>query len=86
LRLVFSLTDFLILCVVVGITDVHDIALILKKHTLPMKLFSCMLFNELEIFNPQDQLPFAYVRDMMTPKVRIHMFESVIFNTITNEY
>lgn len=45
-----------------------------------------MLFNELEIFNPWVQFPFAYVRDMMTPKVRIHMFESAIFNTITTEY
>lgn len=66
--------------------DVPDTALILRKHTLPMKLFSCLLFNELEIFNPRDQLPFAYVRDMMTPKVRIHMFELAMFNTITNEY
>lgn len=56
-------------------SDVADTALILRKHTLPIKLFSCMLFNELEIFDPRDQLPFAYVGDMMTPKVRIHMLE-----------
>lgn len=67
-------------------SDVPDTALILRKHTLPTKLFSCLLFNELEIFNPRDQLPFAYVRDMMSPKVRIHMFETAMFNTITNEY
>jgi hypothetical protein len=81
-----TVTDFFILCVIVGMTDVPDTALILRKHTLPTKLFSCLLFNELEVFNPRDQLPFAYIGDMMNPKVRIHMFESAMFNTITNEY
>ena len=68
MRLVLSVTNFLILCVVVGITDVVDTALILRKHTLPMKLFFCLLFNELEIFDPRDKFPFSYVRDMMNPK------------------
>lgn len=73
------------MCVFVGIIDVPNTTLILRKHTLPMKLFSCLLFNELAIFNPRDQLPFGYVRETMTPKVKIHMFESTIFNTITND-
>lgn len=67
-------------------SDVPDTALILRKHSLPTNLFSCLLFNEIQVFNPRDQLAFAYVRDMMNPKVKIHMFESAIFNTITNEY
>jgi hypothetical protein len=67
-------------------SDVPDTALILRKHSLPTNLFSCLLFNEIQVFNPRDQLAFAYVRDMMSPKIKIHLFESAIFNTITNEY
>eukprot|EP01018_Ginkgo_biloba_P016186 Gb_10234 [translate_table: standard] len=67
-------------------SDVPDTALIIRKHSLPTNLFSCLLFNELQVFNPRDQLAFAYVRDMMNPKVGIHMFEANVFNTITNEF
>jgi hypothetical protein len=79
-----TVTDFA--HVIVDMTDVPDTALILRKHNLPTNLFSCLLFNELQVFNPRDQLAFAYVRDMMSPKVSIHMFDVKIFNTITNEY
>lgn len=67
-------------------SDVPDTALILRKHNWQTNLFSCLLFNELQVFNPRDQLAFAYVRDMMRAKVGIHMFDVNIFNTITNEY
>ncbi|CAN6446305.1 unnamed protein product [Victoria cruziana] len=67
-------------------TDVPDTALILRKHGIKSNLFSCLLFNELEAFNPRDQLSFAYVRDLMKPKIKINMFEAEIFEQIAMEY
>ena len=46
-------------------TDNPDTTLIMGKHIRLTNLFSCMLFNELQVFNPWDQLAFAYVRDMI---------------------
>ncbi|PIN06922.1 hypothetical protein CDL12_20517 [Handroanthus impetiginosus] len=67
-------------------SDVPDSALILRKHSATTNLFSCLLFNELEAFNPRDQLPFAYVRDKMSPKLNINMFEVEVFEQVTIEY
>ncbi|XP_073061281.1 alkaline ceramidase TOD1-like [Primulina eburnea] len=67
-------------------TDVPDSALILRRHGLATNLFSCMVFNELEAFNPRDQLPFAYVRDRMKPKLNLNMFEVEVFEQIAVEY
>lgn len=66
--------------------DVPDTALIIRRHGLKSNLFSCLLFNELEAFNPRDQLAFAYVRDFMIPKIDINMFESEVFEHIAMEY
>lgn len=63
-----------------------DTAIIIKKHGLAGDLFSCLLFNELEAFNPRDQLAFAYVRDQMSPKVSVNMFEVEVFEQIGVEY
>ncbi|KAG8385286.1 hypothetical protein BUALT_Bualt03G0026200 [Buddleja alternifolia] len=67
-------------------TDVPDSALILRKHSVSTNLFSCLLFNELERFNPRDQLPFAYVRDKMKPKLKMNMFEVEVFEQVAIEY
>lgn len=67
-------------------TDVPDTALIVRKHGLRSNLFSCLLFNELEGFNPRDQLAFAYIRDLMFPKIGVHMFEVETFEQIAIEY
>ncbi|KAL1560442.1 putative hexosyltransferase MUCI70 [Salvia divinorum] len=67
-------------------SDVPDSALILRKHSVPTNLFSCLIFNELEGFNPRDQLPFAFVRDKMRPKLRLNMFEVEVFEQIAIEY
>ncbi|KAI3456009.1 hypothetical protein Pfo_012672 [Paulownia fortunei] len=67
-------------------TDVPDSALILRKHSVATNLFSCLLFNELEAFNPRDQLPFAYVRDKMNPKLNLNMFEVEVFEQVAIEY
>ncbi|XP_020097774.1 uncharacterized protein LOC109716646 [Ananas comosus] len=67
-------------------TDVPDTALIIRRHSLASNLFSCLLFNELEAFNPRDQLAFAYVRDLMSPKIKINMFEVEVFEHIAVEY
>ncbi|KAE8720017.1 hypothetical protein F3Y22_tig00109923pilonHSYRG00121 [Hibiscus syriacus] len=67
-------------------TDVPDSALILRKHGVTSNLFSCLLFNELEAFNPRDQLGFAFVRDKMNPKLKLNMFEVEVFEKIVVEY
>ncbi|XVF40144.1 hypothetical protein PTKIN_Ptkin01aG0087500 [Pterospermum kingtungense] len=67
-------------------TDVPDSALILRKHGMGSNLFSCLLFNELEAFNPRDQLGFAFVRDQMNPKLKLNMFEVEVFEQIVVEY
>ncbi|CAO2209472.1 unnamed protein product [Urochloa humidicola] len=67
-------------------SDVPDTAIIIRRHSLASDLFSCLLFNELEAFNPRDQLAFAYVRDQMSPMVSINMFEVEVFEHIAVEY
>ncbi|XP_030441761.2 alkaline ceramidase TOD1-like [Syzygium oleosum] len=67
-------------------SDVPDSALILRRHTPASNLFSCLLFNELNAFNPRDQLAFAYVRDLMSPKPKLHMFDVEVFEQVVLEY
>ncbi|KAJ9135872.1 hypothetical protein P3X46_032998 [Hevea brasiliensis] len=67
-------------------SDVPDSALILRKHGPSSNLFSCLMFNELEAFNPRDQLAFAYIRDHMNPKLRLNMFEVEVFEQVALEY
>lgn len=66
--------------------DVPDSALILRKHGLGSNLFSCLVFNELEAFNPRDQLAFAFVRDKMKPNLKLNMFEVDVFEQVSLEY
>nr|XP_004293575.2 PREDICTED: uncharacterized protein LOC101304546 [Fragaria vesca subsp. vesca] len=67
-------------------SDVPDSAVILRKHGLRSNLFSCLLFNEMEAFNPRDQLAFAYVRDLMSPRLKLNMFPVEVFEQIAVEY
>ncbi|KAM3348075.1 hypothetical protein ACQJBY_021779 [Aegilops geniculata] len=67
-------------------SDVPDTAIIVRRHGSASDLFSCLLFNELEAFNPRDQLAFAYVRDQMSPRVSINMFEVEVLEHISVEY
>lgn len=68
--------------------DVPDSALIVRKHSIASNYFSCLLFNELEAFNPRDQLAFAYVRDKMKPtkQLRVNMFDVQVFEQVAVEY
>uniref|UniRef100_A0A7N0RDU9 TOD1/MUCI70 glycosyltransferase-like domain-containing protein n=1 Tax=Kalanchoe fedtschenkoi TaxID=63787 RepID=A0A7N0RDU9_KALFE len=67
-------------------SDVPDTAIILRRHGGASDLFSCLMFNELDAFNPRDQLAFAYVRDQMRPKIKMNMFEVEVFERIAVEY
>lgn len=67
-------------------SDVPDSALIFRKHSVASNLFSCLLFNELEAFNPRDQLAFAYVRDLMKPKLKLKMFDVEVFEQVSVEF
>jgi len=69
-----------------ALADVPDSALILRRHGVGNNLFSCLMFNELEAFNPRDQLPFAFVRDHMNPKLKLNMFEVEVFEQVAVEY
>ena len=73
-------------CTCCHAADVPDTAVIIRRHGVASDLFSCLLFNELEAFSPRDQLAFAYVRDQMSPKVSINMFEVEVFEQIAVEY
>ncbi|KAI8568307.1 hypothetical protein RHMOL_Rhmol02G0188200 [Rhododendron molle] len=69
--------------------DVPDSALItVRKHSIASNYFSCLLFNELEAFNPRDQLAFAYVRDKMKPtkQLKVKMFDVEVFEQVAVEY
>ncbi|XP_024991462.1 uncharacterized protein LOC112525532 [Cynara cardunculus var. scolymus] len=67
-------------------SDVPDSAIILRKHGVASNLFSCLLFNELEAFNPRDQLAFAFVRDQMNPSTKLNMFDVQVFEHVASEY
>ncbi|OAY25135.1 hypothetical protein MANES_17G069800v8 [Manihot esculenta] len=67
-------------------SDVPDSALILRRHGANSNLFSCLMFNELEAFNPRDQLAFAYIRDHMNPKLSLNMLEVEVFEQVVMEY
>lgn len=68
------------------LADVPDSSLIIRKHGMRSNLFSCLMFNELEAFNPRDQVAFAYVRDHLNPKLKLNMFEDQVFEHIAVEY
>lgn len=68
------------------LADVPDSALILRRHGANSNLFSCLMFNELEAFNPRDQLAFAYIRDHMNPKLSLNMLEVEVFEQVVMEY
>ncbi|KAG9129420.1 hypothetical protein Leryth_018483 [Lithospermum erythrorhizon] len=57
-----------------------------RKHSVASNLFSCLLFNELDGFNPRDQLPFAFIRDKMNPKMKMNMFHVEVFEQVALEY
>ncbi|KAF3536107.1 hypothetical protein F2Q69_00023916 [Brassica cretica] len=44
------------------------------------------MFNELEAFNPRDQLAFAFVRDHINPMVKMNMLEVEVFEQAVVEY
>lgn len=86
---IFSFTKYVLLIffeIFFFLSDVPDSAMILRKHELSSNLFSCLMFNELEAFNPRDQLAFAYVRDHMKPKLKLNMFEVEVFEQVALEY
>lgn len=60
--------------------------MIIRKHSVGTNVLSCLVFNELEGFNPRDQLTFAFVRDGMKAKVKINMFDVQVFERVAVEY
>lgn len=60
--------------------------MIIRKHSVGTNVLSCLVFNELEGFNPRDQLTFAFVRDGMKAKAKINMFDAQVFEQVAIEY
>ncbi|KAL9671698.1 hypothetical protein QQ045_009268 [Rhodiola kirilowii] len=55
-------------------SDVPEGAIIIREHTPNNNLFSCLWFNEVNLFTPRDQLSFGYVVYRLGDAFKFHMF------------
>ncbi|CAM8901656.1 unnamed protein product [Rhodiola kirilowii] len=55
-------------------SDVPEGAIIIREHTPLNNLFSCLWFNEVNLFTPRDQLSFGYVVYRLGGAFKFHMF------------
>uniref|UniRef100_A0A7N0U5Q5 TOD1/MUCI70 glycosyltransferase-like domain-containing protein n=1 Tax=Kalanchoe fedtschenkoi TaxID=63787 RepID=A0A7N0U5Q5_KALFE len=55
-------------------SDVPEGAIIIREHTALNNLFSCLWFNEVNLFTPRDQLSFGYVVYRLGGAFKFHMF------------
>ncbi|KAG8384602.1 hypothetical protein BUALT_Bualt04G0134900 [Buddleja alternifolia] len=64
------------------ISDVPEGAIIIREHTKLNNLFSCLWFNEVNLFTPRDQLSFGYVVYRMRGIFKFFMFPNCEFNSL----
>ncbi|KAL6965127.1 hypothetical protein U1Q18_036182 [Sarracenia purpurea var. burkii] len=64
------------------ISDVPEGAIIIREHTALNNLFSCLWFNEVNLFTPRDQLSFGYVVYRLGDAFRFFMFPNCEYNSI----
>ncbi|KZV53335.1 hypothetical protein F511_06477 [Dorcoceras hygrometricum] len=64
------------------ISDVPEGAIIIREHTALNNLFSCLWFNEVNLFTPRDQLSFGYVFYRLGGIFRFFMFPNCEYNSI----
>ncbi|KAG0488509.1 hypothetical protein HPP92_007320 [Vanilla planifolia] len=63
-------------------TDVPEGAIIIREHTAINNLFSCLWFNEVNLFTPRDQLSFGYVMYRLGAAFKLHMFPNCEYNSL----
>ncbi|KAE8008809.1 hypothetical protein FH972_005284 [Carpinus fangiana] len=64
------------------ISDVPEGAIIVREHTAMSNLFSCLWFNEVDLFTPRDQLSFGYVVYRLGGSFNFHMFPNCEYNSL----
>ncbi|CAH9083138.1 unnamed protein product [Cuscuta epithymum] len=63
-------------------SDVPEGAIIIREHTALNNLFSCLWFNEVNLFTPRDQLSFGYVVYRLGGMFKAFMFPNCEYNSI----
>lgn len=62
--------------------DVPEGAIIIREHTAMSNLFSCLWFNEVDLFTPRDQLSFGYVLYRLGDSFKFFMFPNCEYNSL----
>ncbi|XP_077220392.1 putative hexosyltransferase MUCI70 [Tasmannia lanceolata] len=63
-------------------SDVPEGAVIIREHTALTNLFSCLWFNEVNLFTPRDQLSFGYVVYRLAGSFKFLMFPNCEYNSL----
>ncbi|XP_024988687.1 uncharacterized protein LOC112523352 isoform X2 [Cynara cardunculus var. scolymus] len=63
-------------------SDVPEGAIIIREHTALNNLFSCLWFNEVNLFTPRDQLSFGFVVYRLKGNFNFFMFPNCEYNSI----
>ncbi|KAK2984400.1 hypothetical protein RJ640_026855 [Escallonia rubra] len=64
------------------VSDVPEGAVIIREHTAINDLFSCLWFNEVNLFTPRDQLSFGYVVYRLKGLFKFFMFPNCEYNSL----
>ncbi|KAL5998605.1 hypothetical protein ACLOJK_009548 [Asimina triloba] len=64
------------------LSDVPEGAVIIREHTALNNLFSCLWFNEVNLFTPRDQLSFGYVVYRLGGSFKFFMFPNCEYNSL----
>ncbi|XP_044489051.1 probable hexosyltransferase MUCI70 isoform X2 [Mangifera indica] len=64
------------------VSDVPEGAVIIREHTAMSNLFSCLWFNEVNLFTPRDQLSFGYVVYRLGGSFKFYMFPNCEYNSL----
>ncbi|CAL5328893.1 unnamed protein product [Camellia sinensis] len=65
-----------------ALRNVPEGAIIIREHTALNDLFSCLWFNEVNLFTPRDQLSFGYVGYRLGHPFKFFMFPNCEYNSI----
>ncbi|KAF5947034.1 hypothetical protein HYC85_017262 [Camellia sinensis] len=68
------------------VSDVPEGAIIIREHTAINNLFSCLWFNEVNLFTPRDQLSFGYIVYRFGGQFKFFMFPNCEYNSIFELY
>ncbi|KAF7098929.1 hypothetical protein CFC21_100617 [Triticum aestivum] len=63
-------------------SDIPEGAVLIREHTTITDLFSCLWFNEVNLFTPRDQLSFGYVAHRLGDALKFFMFPNCEYNSL----